>query len=136
MDPYGPPLSEYPAVLLKCFPYTDPWTQEDTKQFLIIKQGIPDKKGTKPLGYYLGELEKYIAKHKLFSHYYGFFYASPHVMYKCQPKSGPTEKDDCSIRLADVGALTFGQYEEFAFKIDRGSLLRALWMYLRDLLPI
>ncbi|KEP48224.1 hypothetical protein V565_130420 [Rhizoctonia solani 123E] len=152
MSPYGPPLSEYPEIFTQHFPRIDPWTQEDTKRFLIIKHEIPDEslselallerilrhtqisqylgrvpmcpEGSNPFRYYLAKLEKYTAKHKLFSHYYGFlcvhtiarmfhigilayYEALPHLMYKGELKFDPTERDDCSIQLADMGALTF-----------------------------
>ena len=93
MGPYGPPLSEYPEIFTQHFPPIDPWTQEDTKRFLIIKHEIPDEslselallerilrhtqmsqylgrvpmcpEGSNPFRYYLAKLEKYTAKHNV-----------------------------------------------------------------------
>ncbi|CAE6454528.1 unnamed protein product [Rhizoctonia solani] len=46
-----------------------------------------------------------------------YYEALPHLMYKGELKFDPTERDDCSIQLADVGALTFErQHDGSGFK--------------------
>ncbi|CAE6538535.1 unnamed protein product [Rhizoctonia solani] len=179
-EPYGPPRSEYPAIYLKQFPHTDPWTQADTKHFLITRHEVPDQNlselsllernvrhtqiaqllgqvpvpidGSNPFRYYIDMLKKYTSKHKIFSHYYGFlcvhmlarmfqitilaYYESlPHLMRKGELKYDSAEEDDCSVKLADIGALTFEhQYDGPGYKKavefhpeDAEALFNQIW---------
>ncbi|CAE6451728.1 unnamed protein product [Rhizoctonia solani] len=141
LEPYGPPLSDYPDIFLQRFPHKDSWTREDTKCFTMAKYETPEElpiisilertlrytqilqligcmprpvERYRPLRYYLNLLYEYTIKHKIFGYYYGFLCLQPEVLERIL---GPVESDDCSEVIAITPAVMLERrYDERRLK--------------------